>query len=286
MDFRRFEFTGSQRLRSTRPWQLAALVILLSTLGGANSWAEAQFLGDLLHKVTGGSKSDADQAPASAAVADPAKPASARGFLNTLKNNLLGQAEREPGSVAALDSRLNKLLSANPPTGAHDPEWPRVAISDIRIPARMLAASKRGTDLGAVAFERDVKQTMAAGDCFYFTATIWADPGHSDLLKSVSLCGADLAKLREAAGGRSTAVDEGKFLTFSTGYTPGETTGHARTTGPTPPKDMIAEKDYSGPAVAKGNGIGAWFVNATAILLGFDPSYDRRRLWFVNFKDV
>lgn len=58
------------------------------------------------------------------------------GFPKSFADRLTGQgAPREAGSVDILDTKLFDLLAKNPATSNTDPEWPRIAISDVRLTA-------------------------------------------------------------------------------------------------------------------------------------------------------
>jgi hypothetical protein len=172
----------------------------------------------------------------------------------------------QPGSVDILDTKLDNLLGKNPSTSSADPEWPRIALSNIVLPESALGPVPIGTGL-----------RFTSADCIYFKATIWSDAKTSEVLDKVAACGSDMQR---RIGNHSTA--SGMQETDMTFPVIGTTTGRSRTEGPTPPGYLIDQNVMDN--VRRGNRTGVTScVELIETLVGFDPRSDMRRFWVVNF---
>lgn len=205
--------------------------------------------------------------------------AKVNGFLKSFAGRLTGQgAPHEAGSVDILDSKLLDLLASNPATSNVNPEWPRIAISDVRLPASLLQAH------GEVAFGKSIQ--MGPGDCFYFKATIWSNETASEVLDKVALCGSDMQKEK-----RRSNLGQGQLGTHLEFTLPiqGKTTGSVRTVGPTPPNYLLEERiaeNESREAALHGYGAARALTILLENFVGFNSNTDTRRFWVVNFANL
>ena len=200
------------------------------------------------------------------------------GVFDKFKNALQGQAQQTPqpalppGTVNLFDTRLDNLLARNPSTSNVMPEWPRIALSDVELPAVALKPVGIGRTL-----------MFDPGDCITFKATIWTDEQTSEVLDKVAVCAADMKTARGARLKSSAASDLDEVdMRFPI---PGETTGALRTSGPKPPNFAVERRMTDTRRRYTSGGV-LTCIGMLERAVGFDPSTDLRRFWIVNFTNV
>jgi len=198
-------------------------------------------------------------------------------FFNKVTSGLGDKAQDKPraaGSVSILDTKLDKLLANNPATSSRFAQWPRIAISDIELPASILHNAGMGQSIH-----------IAPDDCVYFKATIWTSETESEALDKVSLCGSDMQKAPDRLRPAERAQSALQVLV----PIPGDTTGAQRTTGPKPPKYFLDQSFVSQNNSTGGMGpYGGAFRTVAMIetFVGYEPHSDLRRFWVVNFTNL
>lgn len=165
-------------------------------------------------------------------------------------------------SISILDTRLANLLSNNPSTSNDKPQWPRIAISELRVPTYQVREN-----IPAVGF--------TLRDCVYFNATVWTNETASEQLENVSVCGADMARLRIKGYDNRGAV-----MAWQSSAVSGETTGQTRTSGPLPPAYGLGKSDFL--KLWLDHGYGLLFLGHILHSVGYDPNFDERRIWLIK----
>ncbi|HHL3045093.1 TPA: hypothetical protein ACQ49P_005116 [Pseudomonas aeruginosa] len=154
-------------------------------------------------------------------------------------------------------TKLMGVFSRSPSTDGRAPEWPKVAITNLSIPAEQASASRA---------------RLKAGDCVVFDAVLWYDAKNNEKFNDVSLCAPELPK-------RSNDF----VTTWRTFPISGKTSGQVRGEGPTPPysklpSDSLMDRWMTGP--------GIYFVGSMLTMMGYDPQFsvDDRRFWVKNVR--
>ncbi|WP_234454594.1 hypothetical protein [Pseudomonas sp. LAM2023] len=192
-----------------------------------------------------------------------------QGALNSL--NGVGQSisanlkQVSPASVGTtsknslLRTPLYNALRQNISTDGRAPEWPKVVITNLDIPADQRSLSR--------------SLTLKANDCVHFDAVLWHDARRSEHFENLSLCAPDLPK-----------QSNNFVLTWKSFSVSGKTTGQARTDGPTPPYSKLPSDAVMDSWVM--NQFGLYYVGSMLTLVGYDPNFsvDDRRFWIKNIK--
>jgi hypothetical protein len=237
----------------TTPEECAALLVLLTMLSGGSTFAQAT--------AQQSEPAPSSQNPFAKAFSD----AKAK-----LSSDLLGKVQLKPGAVNFFDTKLNNLLGKNPSTTSAFPEWPRIAISNVELPATALTHVPIGGSF-----------KIKPGDCMYFKATIWADEKNSETLDSVAVCGIDIGRHPDLE-----ANNQYKTSTDVMWPASGGTTGATRTEGPTPPEyfidDQLAQRELDFRTRRSVLPMVGFLQNA----VGYNKRFDQRRMWLVNFSNV
>jgi hypothetical protein len=181
----------------------------------------------------------------------PMKPAtcSSRILATISTANPATYSTRNPASQSDLNSA----------TDGRAPEWPKVVISNLQIPADQMTLTR--------------SLTLKASDCIRFDAVLWHDAKRSERFSSLSLCAPELPK-----------QSNNFVLTWKRFSNSGKTTGQIRSDGPTPPYSKLP----SDPAMERWlmNQFGLYYVGSLLTLVGYDPNFtvDDRRFWIRNIK--
>ena len=138
------------------------------------------------------------------------------------------------------------------------PEWPKVAITNLKLPSEMASATRR----------------PKRNDCILFDAVLWYDGKNKETFKDISLCAQDLPK-------RSN----GFVTVWRTFPINGKTSGQVRSDGPTPPysklpSDAVTDRWMSGS--------GMYFIGSMLTMMGYDPQFsvDNRRFWVRDLREI
>src|SRR5690606_11541514 len=172
----------------------------------------------------------------------------------------LSQAATPAGAAnrnSLLGTPLHNALRQNLSTDGRAPEWPKVVISNLQIPADQMTLSR--------------SLTLKASDCVHFDAVLWHDAKRSERSSNLSICAPELPKQP------NNFVLSWKSFSIS-----GKTTGQVRTDGPTPPYNKLP----SDPAMERWlmNPFGLYYVGSLLTLVGYDPNFtvDDRRFWKIG----
>lgn len=176
----------------------------------------------------------------------------------------LSQSAALPGAPgrrnSLLGTPLHNALKTNISTDGSAPEWPKVVITNLQIPASQRQLAGRSFSL-------------KANECIYFDAVLWHDARHNDRFTNLSLCAPELPKQP------NDFVNIWKSFPIS-----GQTTGQVRTEGPTPPYSKLP----SDPAMENWllQQFGLYYVGSLLTLVGYDNNFsiDDRRVWIKNIK--
>lgn len=156
-------------------------------------------------------------------------------------------------------TQLHNALRRNLSTDGRAPEWPKVVITNLQVPADQMTLT-RGLRLKAT-------------DCVRFDAVLWHDARRAERFSDLSLCAPELPK-----------QSNNFVLTWKSFAISGKTTGQVRSDGPTPPYNKLP----SDPAMEKWlmNQFGLYYVGSLLTLVGYDPDFsvDDRRFWIRNLK--
>ncbi|HDG8010825.1 TPA: hypothetical protein PCK99_004595 [Klebsiella pneumoniae] len=188
-----------------------------------------------------------------------------QGAFNSL--NRLGkttgssQSEMAPITASAgnsiLRTPLHNALRQNLSADGRAPEWPKVVINNLQIPADQMTLT------------RSLK--LKASDCIQFDAVLWHDAKRSERFDKVSLCASELPK-----------QSNNFVLTWKSFSISGDTTGQVRGEGPVPPYSKLP----SDPVMEQWlmNQFGLYYVGSLLTLVGYDPNFtvDDRRFWIRN----
>lgn len=172
-----------------------------------------------------------------------------------LSNNLR-QSNQNPqrSGTSLLATPLHGALSRQPSTDGQTPEWPKVVITNLKIPAEQL-------DLGRTL-------TLRPDECIHFDAVLWRSAQESQRFDDIHLCANELPK-----------QSNNFVLTWKSFSIAGDTTGQVRTEGPTPPSMKLP----SDPVVDQWlmSQFGLYYLGSLLTLVGYDPDFtpDSRRFW-------
>lgn len=159
------------------------------------------------------------------------------------------------GGTRLTNTKLMGVYSHSPSTDGQSPEWPKVAISNLVIPAEQVSAPRL---------------RLKESDCVYFDAVLWHDAKTNEKFNGVSLCAPELPK-------RSN----GFVTTWRTFPISGKTSGQVRGEGPTPPYSKLPSDALMDRWMA---GAGIYFIGSILTMMGYDPQFfvDDRRFWVKN----
>lgn len=125
-----------------------------------------------------------------------------------LSQNLRPSAQpQKQTSTSLLKTPLLGALSRNPSSDGRTPEWPKVVITDLEIPADQ---QNLGRSL-----------SLRPDECIKFNAILWNSASDSQRFDKLRLCADQLPK-----------QSNNFVLTWKSFSIPGETTGQVRTDGP------------------------------------------------------
>src|SRR5690606_17575402 len=123
-----------------------------------------------------------------------------------------------PASAASrnslLGTPLHNALRHNLSTDGRAPEWPKVVISNLQIPADQMTLTR--------------SLTLKASDCIRFVAVLWHDDKRSERCSNLSLCAPELPRLSDNVG-----------LTWESFRISGKPTGQVRSDAPMPPYSRL-----------------------------------------------
>lgn len=173
--------------------------------------------------------------------------------------NLRSAALTEDSATDLTATRLRGVLRQNLATDGQAPEWPKVVITDLQIPADQLD------------FTRGM--SLKPNECIRFNAVLWQDASDSERLDDLRLCAEDLPR-----------QSNGFVVTWYSFPISGKTTGQVRADGPTPPYNKLP----SGTTVDTWimNRFGQYYIGSLLTLVGYEPNFtiDDRRFWIKNVK--
>ena len=156
-------------------------------------------------------------------------------------------------------SRSHNALRQNLSTDGRAPEWPKVVISNLQLPADQMTLTR--------------SLTLKASDCIRFDAVLWHDAKRSERFSNLSLCAPELPK-----------QSNNFVLTWKSFSISGKTSGQVRSDGPIPPYSKLP----GDPAMERWlmNQFGLYYVGSLLTLVGYDPNFtvDDRRFWIRNIK--
>lgn len=141
------------------------------------------------------------------------------------------------------------------------PEWPKVVITDLRIPADQ-------TDPGH-------SYSLKPDECIWFNAVLWRDAKRSENFNGLHLCAEELPK-----------QSNNFVVTWHSFPISGKTSGQIRTDGPTPPYAKLPGDAFIDRWLM--NQIGLYYIGSLLTLVGYDPHFieDDRRFWVKNAAQV
>jgi len=158
-----------------------------------------------------------------------------------------------------LGTPLHNALRQNLSTDGRAPEWPKVVITNLQIPADQMTLTR--------------SLTLKASDCIRFDAVLWHDAKRSERFSNLSLCAPELPK-----------QSNNFVLTWKSFSISGKTSGQVRSDGPTPPYSKLPDD----PAMERWlmNQFGLYYVGSLLTLVGYDSNFtiDDRRFWIRNIK--
>ena len=142
--------------------------------------------------------------------------------------------------------RSHNALRQNLSTDGRAPEWPKVVISNLQIPADQMTLTR--------------SLTLKASDCIHFDAVLWHDAKRSERFSNLSLCAPELPK-----------QSNNFVLTWKSFSISGKTSGQVRSDGPTPPYSKLP----SDPAMERWlmNQFGLYYIGSLLTLVGYDPNF-------------
>lgn len=178
----------------------------------------------------------------------------------SLKDRKYGSAALNQDSATDLtETRLMGVLRENMSTDGRAPEWPRVAITDLKIPSDQLN------------FGRGM--TLRPDECIHFNAVLWTNDSESERFDDLRLCAEDLPK-----------QSNGFVVPWYTFPVSGENTGQVRTEGPIPPYNKLPSDNAMEKWIL--NRFGQYYIGSLLTLIGYDPQFsiDRRRFWIRDVK--
>lgn len=171
-----------------------------------------------------------------------------------LSQNVRQSTQQQRRGTSVLETPLLGALSRNPSKDGQTPEWPKVVILDLRIPADQL-------NLGRTL-------SLRPDECIRFDAMLWKSATASDRFEDVYLCADQLPK-----------QSNNFVLTWKSFSIPGETTGQVRTEGPTPPFTKLPGNPSMDQWLM--SQFGLYYLGSLLSLVGYDPDFtpDSRRFW-------
>jgi len=177
-------------------------------------------------------------------------------FNNLLTKTPTARVNEGQSKTSLTKTKLMGILNQYPSTDGRAPEWPKIAITNLVIPAEQ-ATAYRGS--------------LATNDCIVFDAVLWHDARSSEKFTGVSLCAPELPK-------RSNDF----VTTWRTFPISGDISGQIRSDGPTPPYSKLPNDAVMDRWVTVGPGI--YFIGSMLTMMGYDPQFssDNRRFWVRN----
>jgi len=180
----------------------------------------------------------------------------------------MAQAVQAPGAsgVSTLSgftnlkqSKLNGVLRQQLSTDGSKPEWPKLVITDLQIPADQLDMSR--------------SIMLRPDECVVFNAVLWSDAAHSENFNNLGLCARDLPR-----------QSNDFVLTWKSFSVSGKTTGQVRTSGPVPPYNKLPSDAALDTWLM--SQFGQYYVGSLLTIAGYDHNYtpDDRRIWVKNIK--
>jgi len=165
----------------------------------------------------------------------------------------ISSAGRSGTSLAT--TKLMGALSRSPSTDGRAPEWPKIAITNLVVPAEQIA---------------NMRIQLKRTDCIKFDAVLWHDEKHNEKFNDVTLCSLELPK-------RSNDF----VTTWQVFPIGGKTSGQVRGEGPTPPYSKLPSDAATDQWML---GAGKLFVGSMLTMMGYDPNFtvDTRRFWIKN----
>lgn len=167
--------------------------------------------------------------------------------------------EKATYNNSLLRTPLHNALRQSLSTDGRAPEWPKVVISNLQIPADQMTLTR--------------SLSLKASDCIRFDAVLWHDANRSERFTDLSLCAPELPK-----------QSNNFVLTWKSFSISGETTGQVRSDGPTPPYSKLPGDPEMDRWLM--NQFGLYYVGSLLTLVGYDPKFtvDDRRFWIRNIK--
>lgn len=159
------------------------------------------------------------------------------------------------GGVSLTSTKLMGMLSRSPSMDGSAPEWPKIAVTNLTVPAEQVA---------------NTRLMLKRTDCVRFDAVVWHDAKHNEKFNNISLCALELPK-------RSNDF----VTTWQVFSIEGKTSGQVRGDGPTPPYSKLPSDPTTDQWML---GAGKLFVGSMLTMMGYDPNFtvDSRRFWVKN----
>ncbi len=161
------------------------------------------------------------------------------------------------GGTSLTKTKLMGVFSRSLSTDGRAPEWPKVAITNLYVPADQASPSR---------------YRPRANDCVRFDAVLWYDAKHNEKFNDVSLCALELPK-------RSNDF----VITWRTFPISGKTSGQQRSDGPVPPRSKLPSDALTDRWMT---GLGIYFIGSMLTMMGYDPQFieDDRRFWVTKVR--
>jgi len=175
----------------------------------------------------------------------------ASGSTNTTQNTVGASA------TSLTQIKLMGALSRTISTDGSVPEWPKIAITELRIPEDQI---------------KNPRMILKRTDCVQFDAVLWHDPKNKEAFNNVSLCAPELPK-----------QSNGFVTTWQVFSISGKTTGQVRGDGPVPPLYKLPSEGFLYKWVPL---TGIYFIGSMLTMMGYDPQFtaDDRRFWIKQVK--
>lgn len=163
-----------------------------------------------------------------------------------------GSASSRGSGNSLAKTKLMGVFNRSLSTDGQPPEWPKVAITNLYVPADQASSSRL---------------RLRANDCVHFDAVLWYDAKHNEKFNDVSLCALELPK-------RSNDF----VTTWRTFPISGKTSGQQRSDGPVPPRSKLPSDSLTDRWMT---GLGIYFIGSMLTMMGYDPQFieDDRRFW-------
>ncbi|MDR1853359.1 MAG: hypothetical protein LBR05_00430 [Azoarcus sp.] len=170
-----------------------------------------------------------------------------------------GGASSAASANSLLKSPLYNVMRENPSTDGSAPEWPKVVITNLQIPAAQLESSH--------------SLHLGPDECIIFDAMLWRSAKKSERFKDLTLCSQELPKQSNAF-----------VTTWKVFNIYGNTTGQVRGDGPTPPYSKLPYDQKLEQWISLNFGL--YYIGSLLTLTGYDPNFSRdtRRFWVKNIK--